>query len=447
MFLFFLISSLMYLYFHYTGRQSQKQPRRSESFFTRIYSQITRKIIAYLLQAGYNNIEKWNAVCGSARQGVEQGRKGRVVESVAGEDKSGIMKFPETRQEELTMLCSAAGRVVYLSGGLKLLLEEDLTGRNLNDFMEDRTVARLISQIQSKKEAAFECTLGGQRFSCEAVPMEEHIHISLIPMSRRGGVSITMNASRFISRELNTDLSLMLPVVQQLERAAEEGQLDGLAMLRRSIYRLIRMTRDLEDCAAAENGFLEMHIADEDLTAICRELAQRLEPLCTGGVRVRWSLPEQPLIWRVDAAKFRRMLLHLISNAMAARTRGSSIAVALRQRTDEVCLSVTDDGPGIDSAVLGSVFRKYDDMDPLQKAGPGAGFGLALVRAFAEKHGGRLLLVSNEGGTSAQIILPRLEGPAEPELHCRPVTYGAGVDPLLVELSTVLDASLYRKKP
>ena len=93
------------------------------------------------------------------------------------------------------------------------------------------------------------------------------------------------------------------------------------------------------------------------------------------------------------------------------------------------------------------MFRKYDDMDPLQKAGPGAGFGLALVRAFAEKHGGRLLLVSNEGGTSAQIILPRLEGPAELEVRCRPVTYGAGVDPLLVELSTVLDASLYRKKP
>ena len=53
----------------------------------------------------------------------------------------------------------------------------------------------------------------------------------------------------------------------------------------------------------------------------------------------------------------------------------------------------------------------------------------------------------NEGGTSAQIILPRLEGAAELEVRCRPVTYGAGVDPLLVELSTVLDASLYRKKP
>ena len=365
---------------------------------------------------------------------------------MAGEDKPGIMQFPEMRQEEMTMLCSAAGRVVYLSGGLKLLLEEDLTGRNLNDFVEDQTVARVISRSQNKKETAFECALGGQRFSCEAVPMEEHIRISLVPTSCKGGASITMNASRFISRELNSDLSLMLPVVQQLEREAEEEQLDGLAMLRRSIYRLIRMTRDLEDCAAAENGFLEMHVTDEDLTAICRELAQRLEPLCADGVRIRWTLPEQPLIWRVDAAKLRRMLLHLISNAMAARKQGGSIAVILRQRADEVCLSVTDDGPGIDSAVLGSVFRKYDDMDPLREAGPGAGFGLALVRAFAEKHGGRLLLVSNEGGTSAQIILPQQESPAEPEVHCRPVTYGAGVDPVLVELSTVLDASQYRKK-
>ena len=67
---------------------------------------------------------------------------------MAGEDKPGIMQFPEMRQEEMTMLCSAAGRVVYLSGGLKLLLEEDLTGRNLNDFVEDQTVARVISRSQ-----------------------------------------------------------------------------------------------------------------------------------------------------------------------------------------------------------------------------------------------------------------------------------------------------------
>jgi len=33
------------------------------------------------------------------------------------------------------LFCSPAGRVIYASGPLKNLVDEDLTGRNLNDFL------------------------------------------------------------------------------------------------------------------------------------------------------------------------------------------------------------------------------------------------------------------------------------------------------------------------
>ncbi|MBQ1705625.1 MAG: HAMP domain-containing histidine kinase [Clostridia bacterium] len=356
-----------------------------------------------------------------------------------------LTRFPETALTGMLLLCSASGRILYTSGGLRLLLGEDLSGRNLNDLMEDRAVARLISEVQAGRESTFECTLREHRFSCAASPMEGNIHIELFPLSQKGGVFITMNASRYLSREINRELSLMLPTVQKLEREQSSRE---TALLKRGIYRFIRLARDLEDCAAAENGYLELYFSDEDLTALCGEISRRIEPLCAEkGIRFTARLPESPLIARVDREKTCRMLLHLISNAMAAQPDGGSIVLTLRQRDGEAVFSVTDAGSGIQSEVMGSVFRKYDELDPLKTGSSGVGFGLALTRAFAEKHGGRFMLMSNEGGgTSAQVALPLEQEHPVDSVHSMRATYGTGLDPVLVELSTVLDAEAFLTK-
>ncbi|MBQ7492378.1 MAG: HAMP domain-containing histidine kinase [Clostridia bacterium] len=358
------------------------------------------------------------------------------------QDNAELTRFPETALTGMLLLCSASGRILYTSGGLRMLLEEDLSGRNLNDLMEDRAVARLISEVQAGRETEFECTLRGHRFSCAAAPMEGNIRIELFPMSQKGGVFITMNASRYLSREINRELSLMLPTVQKLEQ--ERGSRET-ALIKRGIYRFIRMARDLEDCAAVENGYLELFYSDEDLTALCNGLARRAEPLCAEkGISFTTRLPEAPMIARIDREKTRRMLLHLISNAMAAQPDGGSIVLSLKRRDSEIVFSVTDGGNGIQSEVLGSVFRKYDELDPLKTGSSGVGFGLALTRAFAEKHGGRFILMSNEGGgTSAQIMLPAEQDHPVDSFHDIRTTYGGGLDPILVELSTVLDVSAF----
>ena len=56
---------------------------------------------------------------------------------------------------EAYLLCTPSGRVRYASGPLKLMIEEDLTGRNLNDFLEDATAARLIAETLSGNTYAF----------------------------------------------------------------------------------------------------------------------------------------------------------------------------------------------------------------------------------------------------------------------------------------------------
>lgn len=382
-----------------------------------------------------------------------RGRSGKgKVESVSEQENTRITRFPEECREQLSLFCSASGRVVFTSSELKQLLDEDLTGRNLNDFVEDRTVAQLIARSQADQGMSFECSLGGLRFSCEATPEhepdEELIYIRLVPLYEKGGAFITMNAARFITRELQIDASVVLSTVQKLERESDENdeaQLSELATIKRSVYRLIRTARSLEDCAIAENGLQEMVFRQEDLTELCRKMEKRLEPLYQGsGINLVWRLPEEPMPWIVDPEKVQRILLHLISNATAAQPRGGIITISLRERDKMAMFSVTDTGSGVKQSVMGDIFRKHSAMDPMRAATAGTGFGLSLVRAFAEGHNGRLLVMSNEGsGTSAQVMLPWRDPSQGMVLREFYGSYGEGIDMALVELSTVLDTDCY----
>ena len=58
------------------------------------------------------------------------------------EKSPGVTPFREpTLAAEAYLICTPAGRVLFASGTLKLMVDEDLTGRNLNDFLEDALAA------------------------------------------------------------------------------------------------------------------------------------------------------------------------------------------------------------------------------------------------------------------------------------------------------------------
>ena len=68
------------------------------------------------------------------------------------------------------------------------------------------------------------------------------------------------------------------------------------------------------------------------MTGLCRELLDRVEPICAEqGIVLRWELPDHPIPCRVDPALLRRMLCNLLSNAVKAQPAGGSIDVMLKE--------------------------------------------------------------------------------------------------------------------
>lgn len=105
-----------------------------------------------------------------------------------------------------------------------------------------------------------------------------------------------------------------------------------------------------------------------------------------------------------DALQVQLVLVNLLHNAMHAVCSGTdydrNIAVAARAIGDqEVLVSVSDRGPGIDPARAEDIFEPwYSESGSAQDGGMGV--GLAIARAIVDAHGGRIWFEPNPAGGS-----------------------------------------------
>jgi len=107
-----------------------------------------------------------------------------------------------------------------------------------------------------------------------------------------------------------------------------------------------------------------------------------------------------------DPVRLRQALDNLITNALK---HSGAAAVHVRASSGEgglVLLSVSDAGIGIPAFEQERIFTAGTRLDPGR---PGSGLGLALVRAIAEAHDGRVSVVSAPGdGATFTIVLPAI---------------------------------------
>jgi two-component system, OmpR family, sensor kinase len=82
-----------------------------------------------------------------------------------------------------------------------------------------------------------------------------------------------------------------------------------------------------------------------------------------------------------------------------------------------VVVTVTDDGPGIQSGLLPDLFERFTRADTSRSHATNAtstGLGLAIVDAVVAAHNGAVLVTSRPGMTRFTLVLARLAEPAPP---------------------------------
>ncbi|CAL9482799.1 Adaptive-response sensory-kinase SasA [Nocardiopsis dassonvillei] len=112
--------------------------------------------------------------------------------------------------------------------------------------------------------------------------------------------------------------------------------------------------------------------------------------------------------WRLDAQRVTQAMVQLAANAVRYSGPGSAIRIGSLVDGPDVLFWVTDEGPGIAPEEQGRIFGRFSRGGAARAGGGGAGLGLAIVRAIAEAHRGRVDLRSEPGrGSTFTLVIPR----------------------------------------
>lgn len=208
---------------------------------------------------------------------------------------------------------------------------------------------------------------------------------------------------QFISDASHELRSPVAAIRAQLEVALRRGpQADWPQVARRVLdedARLEVAVGELLELARIEEG-ADVEAVDVDLDDLVLEEATRVRPVAIDTSRVSAGRVEG------DARQLARLVRNLLDNAGAhARSR---VAVGVSSRDGDVRLVVEDDGPGIPPEERERVFDRFTRLDEGRaRDGGGAGLGLAMVRAIAERHGGTVEVSdASIGGARFVVRLP-----------------------------------------
>lgn len=147
-----------------------------------------------------------------------------------------------------------------------------------------------------------------------------------------------------------------------------------------------------------------------DMASVARSACRSMEAHADSiGVALVCRGPDGCVDVMGSEAALRRALTALIDNALQHEHDGGSVELVTRREGQNVVITVTDDGSGIDEVTMATLFNRFSrGVRPTTGQGRASyGIGLALVREIVESHGGDIRVSSTPGrGAMFVVTLP-----------------------------------------
>jgi len=206
-----------------------------------------------------------------------------------------------------------------------------------------------------------------------------------------------------VSHELRTPITVIRGYIETLGDSPRERE-EAIAVIQDELDRMSRYVDDLLLLTKAPRpdflrlGPIDLDLFTHDLFAKARGLGERDWRLDGTGVGIVLA----------DQHRLTQAVMNLAENAYRHTREGDAIWIGSSLVGEQVRLWVRDEGPGIPEEEQERIFRRFARAESNPDSSvQGFGLGLAIVRAVAEAHDGRVELVSSPGtGATFTIVLP-----------------------------------------
>lgn len=222
-----------------------------------------------------------------------------------------------------------------------------------------------------------------------------------------GGVAHDFNNLLMVIQSCLDMLDLKLPQDAQLHKLVHNAQ--------SAVQRGAALTQRMLAFARKQ----ELRVAPVDIVSLVASMTELLRRSLGPLVNIQTMFPATLMPVRTDANQLELALMNLAVNARDAMPEGGELTIAARNVTidnkhpsrlapgDYVCLSVTDEGEGMDEETLAKATEPFFTTKGI---GKGTGLGLSMVHGVVEQSGGRLVIKSSKGfGTRVEMWLPSVQ--------------------------------------
>ena len=255
--------------------------------------------------------------------------------------------------------------------------------------LEQRQVAILFTDITERRQ--LEEALVARAEALARADRSKDEFLAMLAHELRNPLAPLRNAAELLKGEN----------VSADERSHAEG------ILTRQIENMSRMIDDLLDVSRITEGKIELRKKPVALTAILTAAASTARSSCIArGQELTVSLPAEPIFLDADATRLEQVLGNLLNNACKYGGEGCHISLRGERAGDEVIVSVSDDGAGIDPELLPHIFDLFVQASrTLDRSHGGLGIGLTLVSRLVKLHGGSVEAHSKGLGHGSEFVI------------------------------------------
>ena len=206
-----------------------------------------------------------------------------------------------------------------------------------------------------------------------------------------------------IVHELSQPLTALKTAVGSLEIRYQRQDWAGLA---KSMTHLTPLPEKMYDIVTQLRLFAYQGVTNTEDIAVNAYIRQYISALDSRGAAIHLNLAGADCRISMNPAQLDIVLNNLVHNALdaVAEIAQAEIGIATHALDDQVAISVTDNGHGLDSETARHIFEPFFTTKVI---GKGLGLGLAITKNIIKEYGGEISVQRAEGRTRFDLVLPR----------------------------------------
>lgn len=228
--------------------------------------------------------------------------------------------------------------------------------------------------------------------------------------SLRQRIDATEAFAADVTHELKNPLASLRSAVDTLEKVEDPSlRRQMLDLVRDDVARLDRLVVDIAEASRLDAELSRARFEPIDIGRLIESMIAMWES--RSGVEIAFARPRAgTAVVMGEESRLARLIDNLVDNAISFSPPGGVVEIRAAGTGDEVTISVEDEGPGIPDEAREAIFNRFHSIRPEEDFGRHSGLGLAIARAIADGHGGRIEVEDRPGGRSGARFVVRLPG-------------------------------------